>query len=523
MSPVNAAPSPSELARVLESFFAENPQAAVLEDGQLLFDMRQANYSVSSEHGRCLLHLWSEERNIVRTVSALEERKAAILLTTVWLGAPRSQRLELVQDAERRTPSTRQTQRSRYTKLLERILQRAYPDCKVTGFRSAMDLEHSFGPAYARGVLLRGSTAWAVIGVNQEEASAIIDGTLTLGILWLEYCRQHSSERRHFEGLKVIVPRGSERTIRLRMGWLNSGLAKWELFALEERSEEIVPVEITDHGNEEAHLVQAFHPQATYERFQSPIEKLLELLPEEHRQRVEVRPRNASEVGFLLHGLEFARLRQGYDANSFQREAQLRFGAGRNETPLNEETEELFKDLVSRLLAARHPQGSFSDPLFRLQPERWLESILRARLPEIESGLLGDYLYSQVPAFSVGDRGMLDLLAIDRNVRLMVVELKTEDDLHLPLHGLDYWIRVNWLNSQRENHKGAFERYGYFPGMETSEQSPVLCVVAPVLHIHPANEIVLKYLAPEVEWKFVAITEHWREELKVVFRKRPGV
>ena len=39
--------------------------------------------------------------------------------------------------------------------------------------RSAMDLEHSFGPAYVRGHLLRGTAADAVIGVSQAESGAI--------------------------------------------------------------------------------------------------------------------------------------------------------------------------------------------------------------------------------------------------------------------------------------------------------------------------------------------------------------
>lgn len=520
MPSVKNSASPVELARVLESFLADHPRAAVLEDGQVLFEMSRAHYSLSSEHGRCVLHLWSEERNIIRTVIGIEERKSSLRLTTARLGAPRHEKLELIPEREHRTPTARDTQRRRYVRLLERVMLRTFPEYKPDGFRSAMDLEHSFGPAYARGVLLRGTSAWAVIGVNKEESSATLDGVLTLGILWLDYCREHGSERRHFEGLKVILPSGAERTTRLRMAWLNHDAAKWELYMLDEHTEQIVTADIADHGNEEVHLVHAFRPEATLERFQASIQQLFQLLPEEERSRVETYPRSSSEVAFLLHGLEFARVRHGFSGNSFLREAQLSFGAGMNETPLNEDTEDLFKDLSGRLFAGRCPQGDSLDPLFRLQPERWLESLLRSRLPEIEPSLRTEFLYSQVPAFSAGDRGMLDLLAIDRNGRLMVVELKADDDLHLPLQGLDYWIRVHWLNAQRQNGKGEFERYGYFPGTETSERPPVLCLIAPVLHIHPANEIVLKYFSPQVEWQLIAITEHWREEMKVIFRKR---
>jgi hypothetical protein len=31
---------------------------------------------------------------------------------------------------------------------------------------------------------------------------------------------------------------------------------------------------------------------------------------------------------------------------------------------------------------------------------------------------------------------------------------------------------------------------------------------------------VLRYFSPEIEWELIALAEHWRRELKIVFRKR---
>jgi hypothetical protein len=67
-----------------------------------------------------------------------------------------------------------------------------------------------------------------------------------------------------------------------------------------------------------------------------------------------------------------------------------------------------------------------------------------------------------------------------------------------------------------------FERQGYFPGTEVSSLPPRLLLAAPALRIHPANEMVLRYLSPQIEWELVALGEHWRRELKVVFRKHSG-
>jgi hypothetical protein len=47
-----------------------------------------------------------------------------------------------------------------------------------------------------------------------------------------------------------------------------------------------------------------------------------------------------------------------------------------------------------------------------------------------------------------------------------------------------------------------------------------LLLAGPALRIHPANQTVLRFFSPEVEWELIAVTEHWRREMKVIFRKR---
>jgi len=528
MGSAETAASAGLLAQSIEEYLAEHPEAAVLEDGRVLFDMRIARYAVSESHGRCLLQLWSEERNLMRTVIEVQQRTHCLRLLTRRLGTAKPQALELVPNSDRRTPTARDAARRNYQRLLERVLTRTFIGSKVDGMRSAMDLEHSFGPAYTRGRLLRGTSAEAVIGIGEAESGATVDGILTLGLLWLDYCREHGDRRRHFGGLKVIVPAAAWRTTAERMTWLNHAAADFQLFTLNERSEELTPVDFRDTGNLESRLVHAFSAEASIERCQAGIDRLLELTPPTARERIEIRPRSAAEVALLLHGLEFARVRYGAAAHSFAREDEITFGAGANATPLTAENEALCRELFARLFLSRHADGLRTDALFRLQPERWLESRLRHDITELLPSLRGDLMYTQVPALSSGDRSMLDLLTLDRNGRLTVIEVKADEDLHLPLQALDYWIRVRALNEDCKAVAGhsrplsAFERRGYFAGTEVSPLAPRLLLAAPALRIHPANEQVLRYISPQVEWELIALSEHWRRELRVVFRKHSG-
>jgi hypothetical protein len=515
------------IAAALENFLAEHPRAAVLEDGKAIFEMREAKYRLATEHGRCTLHLWSEERNLVRRVSAAVMRNGALRLSTHRFGQTKPQTLELVADRDRRTPSARETTRVHYLRVLERVLQRQFAEWKVDGLRTAMDLEKSFGPAYARGSLVKGQQAWAVIAVNGEETPAVVDGILTLGILWLEHCRGTGDGRRVYQGLKVVVPRGMSALTASRMAWLNPRAAKWELWELNQATEEIEQREPEDHGNLATRLIHAPNETAARERFQGAIARVIGLVPEGMRSIVEQRVRSGSEIAFLLHGLEFARVRTGYAANSFNREEEITFGAGANETPLTSENEAELRELVARLFERRHASGDKRDPLYRMQPERWLESVLRRDVEPIDARLNTAHVYTQVPAFAAGDRGMLDLLGVSDDGRLAVIELKADEDLHLALQGLDYWVRVRWHHRQTAETAerqgfglGEFQRLGYFGDIRLSHEDPRLYLVAPALRVHPATEVVLRYFSPRVVWTLVALDERWREKVKTVWRKR---
>ncbi len=515
--------TPQEIAAALEGFLADHPMAVVLEDGKMLFDMREAKYSLNTEHGRCTLHLWGDERNLVRRIGAVKLRDKVLRLSTYRFGQAKPQTLELAADKDRRTPSTREATRLRYVRVLEQALGRGFPEWRPEGFRTAMDLERSFGPAYARGVMVKGNHAWAVIGVNEEETQATVDGLLTLGILWLVHCRESAGGKRLFQGLKVIAPKGMETLTLSRLAWLNAEAAQWELWTFDQRTDELEQRDAADHGNLLTRLVHAPNEAVARERFAESAARVLALVPDGMRGAVEQRIRSGAEMAFLLHGLEFARVRSGYAAQSFNRVQEVTFGAGANETPLTDENAAELRELVERLFARRLAGGSGRDPLYRMQPERWLESVLRRDVSLIDERLDAAHVYTQVPAFAAADRGMLDLLGVTKDGRLAVIELKADEDLHLALQGLDYWVRVRAHhneNPDRNTGLGEFQRHGYFGGVRLAESAPRLYLVAPALRVHPATETILRHLSPRVEWTLVAIDERWRKKVKVVWRRR---
>jgi hypothetical protein len=373
-----------------------------------------------------------------------------------------------------------------------------------------MDLVRSFGPAYLRGLMRQGQRALAVVGVNDQETQTTIDGALTCGLLWLEECRLSQRERRVVEGLVLVVPKRCATLTAQRMAHLHPTAAKWHLNEFDQREDTLIRLETGDRGNLATRLVRAVDEEQTVERFAASIKRIHAILPQ-----AEIVVLSPALVSFRRCGLEFAQARVAHDPRNFQVGEEIVFGVGAEERVLDERNDSQFADLVRLAAAVRHKDGPKNHALWRMHPERWLESLAGANIGALDNRLRTDFVYRQMPAFSAADRAMIDILAATGEGRLAVIELKADEDIHLPLQGLDYWSRVAWHLS-----RGELAKFGYFPGREISTEKPLLMLVAPALRVHPSTDTILRYLSPEIEWELLGIDERWREELRVVFRKR---
>lgn len=502
--------TPDSLRQTLAEFLTDSRSAVVIEDGAVLFDLPLSKYSISGEYNKCLIHLWSAERNIVRRVLDAEVKASVLWLQVQRMGQTHPSKLEICGDRDRRAPSAQRVARQAYGHRLRRALERHFPEWAIARPTTSMDLEHSFGPAFARGLMWRGQSAMAVVGVNEGETQASIDAALTSGILWLDSCRHRQTGRAVVEGLLLVLPQKTSTLTRERIAHLNPNAAKWQLYEFAEGEGLLEAVDCDDRGNLHTRLVHATDEKAARARFADSIARIRRIL-----SNCDVAVLSPAEISFRLRGLEFARARVAHDPRSFQSGQEIVFGIGAEERVLDDSNESDFTNLVHLAAAIREKDGPHSHPLWRMHPERWLESIALRNLQAMDRRLTTECVYSQVPAFSASDRAMLDVLTTTPEARLAIIELKADEDIHLPLQGVDYWARVTWHQS-----RGEFTKFGYFPGRVLSQEKPLLFLVAPALHVHPATDTVLRYLSPEIEWELLGIDEHWREEINVVFRKR---
>ena len=479
-----------EARAAIEAFLAGARQPALLEPGEELLPLGEGNFALELRGARLTLQAWDRTRNLTRRVTGVGEASAGRLEMVVEHFARREGRMYLLDLARRAGAEMgRRSGRMVFRERFRLFLRRQFPEWTLAELSTEANLEHSLSPAFPRAFLRHGQHAWAAIACPEGGDAA---GVVSFGLIWLAYLR-HREKRVTVEGLALYLPQGHERTAALRVLCLNLAAARFELFRY--TGEDFVStVDPHDHGNLDTHL----------EPFRRPAPdagacwQSLAALP-----GVEQVLKSGGRTSLRVRGIEFAEL-DGED---------LRFGLGQRHTAGARDIEEVER-VAAELERARSPEAANRDhPLYRQYPEAWLESQARAHLQDLDATLRPEPVYGQVPAFAGGDRGILDLLAVDHAGRLVVVELKASADLHLPLQALDYWIRVKWHLD-----RGEFASSGYFPGIELTAGPPRLLLVAPSLEFHPSTETILEFFAPAIDVERVGIGVEWRKGLQVMFR-----
>src|ERR1700694_3241130 len=209
----------AELRRALDGLCAIGA-LEVRENGEWLAGLEGVQYEVSAQGEAALLHLWSAQQSLVRRVLRVtEESGDRVVLEVSRLGYSRHAQLEFVAGGPPR--ETRRVQREQFSSRLRRILTDHFPDETVESLAVSADLHHSISGSYTRGLVRRGSEAYAVLGASPNEDSATIDGILTFGLLWLQLARDRA-RRYSVHGLRLFLPSGRSSITAHRMGALAS-------------------------------------------------------------------------------------------------------------------------------------------------------------------------------------------------------------------------------------------------------------------------------------------------------------
>lgn len=216
-----------------------------------------------------------------------------------------------------------------------------------------------------------------------------------------------------------------------------------------------------------------------------------------------VRSKQGETLRFL--GLPFARVR------SILGKERAWFGTDKRRRPLMSEHERELHRLISELAQFRRPDPSNPrHEYYRASPEWWLESILRRNITLLDANLILSPIYNQFRSST----DKIDLLALRRDGRLVIIELKTFPDREMVLQAADYWRKI-----ELQRRRGVLARARLFGDREIIDRPALVYCVAPALGFHRDFEYFARKIAPEIElWRF-ELHKDWRREIRVIARK----
>ncbi len=205
-------------------------------------------------------------------------------------------------------------------------------------------------------------------------------------------------------------------------------------------------------------------------------------------------------------GLPFVRVRKVFD------EEKTWFGIDNKRRILNENSHEDFNELFENIEKYRR----FDSPnkqhaFYQTSPEAWLESILRQNIKLLDANLILSPIYNQFRT----SRDKIDLLALRKDGRLVIIELKVSPDREMIFQAVDYWRKI-----ELQRKKGVLNEAKVFGKLEIANKPTTVYLVAPTLSFHRDFNFLAKTISEEIEIFRFDLAENWRKNLKVLGRRK---
>lgn len=470
--------------------------------------LRRSELDLAVSHGRLILTSWTELGTRSWRIVAWEWTGTKLLFqASRRMGAERPA-IELIPRASASAiaATVRAARRARCDQLA-RIAGSLQPGAKIERAALSPGMRRGQPGRYARILLRLKHRRVAATGAVAASSVGDVDAFVSAALLWFTRISERAGPP-YIQQLWLIVEGKVVKPTIERIALLRQSLKDLIcVYELNDTRTELHPVACPERRELWKKRTARFPPVA-----EPAVSECARMMVSQAPEAVDVvRARHGETLRYF--GLPFARVRRVMDSG------RVWFGIeGSRRRMLDEKTEHEWANLLRDLREYRSANASdHRHALYRNASEAWLESLLRRDITKLDPGLIIAPLHAQFRTARGGRLGVrpIDLLALRRDGRLVVIELKVSEDREHVLQGADYWQRV-----EAHRRRGHISRAKLFGDRAISDESPLVYLVAPTLRVHRAFQTLARSIAPDIEIYRFDINEDWRSGVHVMRRMR---
>ena len=470
--------------------------------------IRRSEIDISISQERLVLSCWTEKG--IRSWRILGWQwtgQILLLQASRRMGAERPV-IELIPRASAKAiaatiRAARQTRCEKVSQLACTLL----PETKIERSSLSPGIRRGQPGRYARIILRRKRARIAVTGSVVSSHPATVDALLSSALLWFRRTAERIKPP-HVEQLWLIVSDEFVKPTLHRISLFRESLKEViKVFSVDEDLTTLQPIRCPERKELWSKRLARFPPipPATV------TEQTGAIIAEAPHAIDIVHSRHGETLRFF--GLPFARVR------SLLGVERVWFGIeGAHRRMLDDTTEGEWRNLLNDLQEHRSADAlDHRHALYSSAAEAWLESLLRHDITKLDPGLIIAPLHAQFRTARGGKLGIrpIDMLALRRDGRLVVIELKVAEDREHVFQGADYWRRV-----EAHRRRGHIAKAKLFGDREISDDSPLVYLVAPTLRVHPSFSALARCIASDIEIYRFDINEDWRRGMRVMRRMR---
>jgi hypothetical protein len=500
----------AETAQALNAVInARSEWLFVRDKNQRHTNLLRGEMEIKSEHGKLFLSYFSDTGVEIWRVTGWEcDGERFFLEASRRMGAEKA-KLEFIPrtSSETLAATVDEARRERCFTLAELICAR-WANARIERVGLSQGVRKGVAGRYARIILKLQTERVAVTSDVTEDETQDVDSFLASALLWFKE-RREKPRGKEANKLWLIANKEHAESLVRRAACLRSDIHR--------------AISIYEIGDERQtlSLVQKRQLDDLWTKLPERIARpssnvisdtarsIIALAPEAIDV---VRSRHGETLRY--HGLPFCRIRRAMKRERvwFGVEAEKRMELGPQTLS---DFDKLFSELISKRRAdAEDKRHDF----YRLASEAWLESILRRDITRLDPGLIIAPLHAQfraAPSNQTSGSRPVDLLALRRDGRLGVIELKTAEDRELIFQGIDYWRQV-----ELHRRAGNIAKAKLFEDREILDQPPLVYLVAPTLSFHRSFSKLAQMISPEIEVYRFDLNEDWRVKVRVMRRMK---